>query len=58
MSAKFILEQMGGIQNIFFALAPEQKKKAKAVMEKSEEELVKEFPFIRENGERDKENLK
>ncbi|CAE7323724.1 unnamed protein product [Symbiodinium sp. CCMP2592] len=55
---QFMLEQMGGIQYRLFVLAPEQKKKVKAVMEKSEEELEKGFQYIREHGERDKGNLK
>ena len=50
---QFMLEQMGGIQYRMLALAPEQKKKAKPVMEKSEEELEKGFQYIREHGNRE-----
>ena len=55
---QFMLEQMGGTQYRMFGLAPDMRKGNKAVPEKSEEELDKGFQYIRDEGERDKGNLK
>ena len=54
---QWMLEQMGGVQYRLFALTPMVKKTAKAVVEKSEEELDKGFEFIRIHGERDRGDL-
>ena len=54
---QWMLEQMGGVQYRFFALTPMVKKTAKAVVEKSEEELDKGFEFTRIHGERDRGDL-